>query len=81
MPRTVINLDLQDKIWLDHEARERHVPMTELVRRAVRSYRVREQSRIHPDLQDALKRTSGIWRGGEGLAWQRRRRDEWDRAH
>ena len=79
MPRTVINLDPEDKAWLDHEASARHVPMTELVRRAVRGYRVREQSLEQPNLQEALARTASIWGGGDGLVWQRRHRDEWAR--
>jgi hypothetical protein len=32
MPRTLINLDPEDKAWLDREARKRRLPMTELVR-------------------------------------------------
>lgn len=78
MPRTLINLDPDDKAWLDREARKRHVPMTELARQAIRSYRVHEESRSRPTLQAALARTAGIWRHGDGLAWQRRLREEWD---
>lgn len=79
MPRTIINLDPDDKAWLDRQARDRRVPMTELVRQAIRSYRVREESRGMPDLQAALCQTAGIWRQGDGLAWQARLRREWDR--
>jgi hypothetical protein len=79
MPKTLINLDPDEKNWLDREARRRRVPMTELVRQAVRAYRLREQSRRKPALGDVLARTTGLWRQGEGIAWQRRMRDEWDR--
>lgn len=79
MPRTVISLDIEDKRWLDREARQRHLPMTELVRQAVREYRVRSETLSKPDLQSALSRTSGIWRKGDGLAYQNRLRDEWGR--
>ncbi len=79
MPRTVINLDPDDKAWLESEARKRRVPVTELVRQAIRSYRVREVSRARTALQTALPRTAGIWRHGNALAWQRRLRGEWDR--
>lgn len=78
MPRTLINLDPEDKRWLDREAQARHVPMTELVRQAVRAFRVREESRAIPSLQSALDRTAGIWRSGDGLAYQRRIRGEWN---
>jgi hypothetical protein len=79
MRRTLVNLDSDDKDWLDREARARAVPMAELVRQAVRSYRVREESRRRPTLQAALAETAGIWRHGDGLDWQQRLRGEWDR--
>ncbi|MDN5881514.1 MAG: ribbon-helix-helix protein, CopG family [Nitrosospira sp.] len=78
MARTLINLPAEDKTWLDKEARSRHVPMTELVRQAVHDYRLREQNRAHPNLQVALKETSGIWRRGDAMEYQARLRDEWD---
>lgn len=79
MPRTLINLEDGDKRWLDREARKRHVPMTQMVREAVREYRARSQSLARRDLQGELERTAGIWRGGDGLAHQNRMRKEWDR--
>ncbi|MCC6563126.1 MAG: ribbon-helix-helix protein, CopG family [Xanthomonadales bacterium] len=79
MAKTLINLDPDDKAWLDREAKRQRLPMTELVRRAVQGYRLREQSRRKPSLQTALERTAGLWKQGDGLRWQRRLRDEWDR--
>lgn len=79
MSKTLINLDDNDKAWLDREAQRRRVPMTELVRQAVRSYRLREESQAKPSLALALQRTAGIWRRGEGLSYQQTLRDEWDR--
>ena len=75
MPRTVINLDADQKAWLDQQAALRGVAMTELVRQAVRAFQAREQ--IRPSLQQVLDRTAGIWQGGDGLDYQRRIRDEW----
>ncbi len=79
MPRTVINIDPDDKRWLDREARQQHVPMTELIRRAVRAYRVHAEALSKPDLQAALSNTAGIWQGGNGLEHQNRLRKEWKR--
>ncbi len=75
MTRTVINLEPNQKAWLDRQAALRGVPMTELVRQAVRDFRAREDTR--PSLEHALQRTAGIWRGGDGLDYQRRIRAEW----
>lgn len=77
MARTLINLPEDDKNWLDREARSRRVSMAELVRDAVRKYRVQQESLEHPSLHAALTRTRGIWRQGDGLAWQQRLRDDW----
>ena len=41
MPRTIISLSDEDKSWLDRRSRAERVPMTELVRQAVREYRER----------------------------------------
>ena len=75
MPRTVINLDADQKAWLDQQAALRGVAMTELVRQAVRAFQAREQ--VKPSLQQVLDRTAGIWQGGDGLDYRRRIRDEW----
>lgn len=78
MTKTLINLDPDDKAWLDVEARTRKLPMTELVRRAVHQYRVCEESRSRLDLVATLESTAGIWRHGDGLAYQQRMRREWN---
>ena len=76
MVRTVISLDEEDKRWLDARARETHVSMAEIVRPAVR--RLREESAREARATDELlQQTSGIWKQGDGLAYQRRVRDEW----
>lgn len=78
MIRTVISLDENDKAWLDRQAALLHLPMTEVVREAVRLLRsAREQS--GQDVDDLLSRTSGCWQQGDGLDWQRELRDEWTR--
>ena len=51
--------------------------MTELVRQAVREFRAKEERAARPSMQEILRKTSGIWRGGDGLEYQRRLRDEW----
>ncbi len=78
MIRTVISLDASDKHWLDQQAALQHVPMTEVVRQAVRAMRSgRQQS--GDDFQALLVGTAGIWKQGDGLAWQQNTRDEWSR--
>lgn len=78
MVRTVISLDEADKRWLDREAEQQHVSMTEVVRQAVQALRAsREEHRTEFDT--LLADTAGIWREGDGLRWQEQQRDEWSR--
>ena len=38
-----------------------------------------QQQPATPAQQDLLARTRGLWRHGDGLAWQQRRHAEWER--
>jgi Ribbon-helix-helix protein, copG family len=76
MIRTVISLERRDKEWLDRKARQEHVSMATLIRKAVRRYR--EQRELDsPSMDQLLQETSGSWKLGDGLAYQRRVRGEW----
>jgi len=78
MIRTVISLDEESKRWLDQQARKENVSTAELIRTAVRKYRA-EKKRAALPLNDLLKQTSGIWKAGDGLTYQRRLRKEWQK--
>lgn len=80
MPRTIISIDQEEKTWLDREAKSQKVPMTEIVRRALRCYREHKETETRPDLAQLLKQTQGIWKAGDGLDYQRRLRGEWNDA-
>ena len=76
MTRTVIALEEADKEWLDRRADEEGVPMTELVRRAVKL--LREQTPVaERERAELLRATRGTWKHGDGLAYQERLRAEW----
>ena len=77
MIRTVVSLEDEDKAWLDRKAEENQVSMAEVVRQAVRRYREESDREAQP-LRQLLQATSGIWKGEDGLAYQRRIRREWD---
>ncbi|MEI8313242.1 MAG: CopG family transcriptional regulator [Verrucomicrobiota bacterium] len=76
MVRTIIGLDPEEKRWLDHRAREERVPMAEIVRRAIHQLRA-ETERREPPFDQTLEKTAGIWRKGDGLAYQDKMREEW----
>ena len=78
MIRTIIGLDQESKEWLDRQARQEKVSTAEIIRKAVRKYRDDKKREALP-LTDLLKQTSGIWKGGDGLSYQRRLRKEWQK--
>ena len=73
MIRTLISLEPEDKAWLARQAQEQGVPEAEVVRRALRQFRKQQDD----SFERVLRRTRGIWKQGDGLAYQRRRRREW----
>ena len=73
MIRTIINLDSDEKIWLERTAKSAGVPMTELVREAIRRMRRQEEM----SFEQLLEQTSGLWSEEDGLSYQRRLRQEW----
>jgi len=77
MVRTIVSLDEDDERWLDDEAARQGVPMTEVIRRAVK--RLRSEGERTVDFERLLAATRGIGTGEDGLAVQRRLRDEWER--
>ena len=77
MVRTVISLDEEDKQWLDEKASSEGIPMTEVIRRAVRRMRSKEMAAGAFD--ELLQATSGIGSGEDGLLVQKRLRNEWSR--
>jgi hypothetical protein len=81
MVKTLISLEEKQKKWLDSLAKEKGVPMAYLVREAVAEYMVhgshpRPQK---PDLKELIRRTAGGWKGEDGLKYQLKIRQEWDR--
>jgi hypothetical protein len=76
MPRTIISLSDAEKDWLTRLAEAERVPMTEIVRRALALYR--RQSGERPSFDELLERSRGLWREGDGLAYQQRIRAEWE---
>lgn len=77
MVRTVISLEEGDKRWLDAEAARQGVPMTEVIRRAVKL--MRQERERAGELDALLAATRGIGSGEDDLEVQRRLRDEWER--
>jgi hypothetical protein len=72
----LISLDQDDRAWLEAASAREGKPATELIRRAVKLLRAQTPPGAQP-LADLLRQTRGLWREGDGLAFQERLRGEW----
>jgi hypothetical protein len=73
----VISLDRNDKLWLDEKAKAESITTSEVVRRAIRKLRDEDEK---ANLARLLEATRGSWTEGDGLEYQIRIREEWDRG-
>jgi hypothetical protein len=73
MTRMLISLEENDRRWLEQRSQETGVPMSEVVRQAIRQ----AQENGQKPMKELLASTQGIWRKGDGLRYQRRIRQEW----
>jgi len=78
MQRTIISLEPEERAWLAHRAQVEHVPQTEVVRRALRLYRQKAETREPQPFEELARLTSGIRQGADGLVAQQCLRDEWN---
>lgn len=78
MPKTTIEIEEQEKAWLDQQALAEKVSAAEIVRKALDLYR-HHVAAPYPSLSfdDLLAQTRGLWTAGDGLTYQRRLRTEW----
>lgn len=79
MLRTIVSFEPSEKAWLDEEAKIEHVSMTQVVRKALRLYRLSIESQKQPSFSQILKETAGIYKTIDGLKFQNQLREEWDR--
>ena len=73
MTRMLISLEENDRRWLEQKAQDTGLPMSEVVRRAIRQAQEMEQK----PMKELLAATKGLWRHGDALRYQRRIRKEW----
>jgi len=72
--RTIITIPEKDKAWLEVFSKARGISLAEAIRRGIAGLKQKEERNIY---QKLVEETRGIWRKGEGLAYQERMRSEW----
>ena len=76
--RTILTLDTEDKDWLVSTAKKQDVPMAEVIRRAIHLYRDAETNKPS-GFKRLLTETKGVWTEGDGLKYQEKIRNEWNK--
>ena len=74
--RTIITLPEEDKLWLEKYGDLHQVSMAQAVREGIHRLKEAEFQKTYESL---VNKTSGIWRRGNGLTFQRKLRAEWER--
>ena len=72
--RTIITLSEEDKLWLESYSGVHGVSVAEAIRQGIRRLKDAELQETYRTL---VKNTSGIWKRGDGLTYQRTTRSEW----
>jgi hypothetical protein len=72
--RTIITISDEDKSWLEGYSRASGISMAEAVRRAIKRLKEQERRSVY---QSLIAQTKGIWKQGDGLAYQEKLRSEW----
>jgi hypothetical protein len=73
--RIIITISDEDKLWLDGYAKEHKISVAEAVSQAISLLRQEHRQQTY---QKLVEITCGIWKKGEGLAYQGEMRTEWE---
>jgi len=74
--RTIITISEEDKRWLESYGKARGISLAEAIRKGIKKLRESESRDTYCAMVD---KTKGLWKKGDGLKYQRRLREEWDR--
>jgi hypothetical protein len=75
MTPITINLEPEDRTWLEQKAKQNQTTIAALISQAVKRLRVEETNSASFDL--LLEQTRGIWKGSDALVYQQEIRKEW----
>jgi len=73
--RIIITIPDEDKLWLDGYAKVHKISVAEAIRQGVNQLKQGQRQKTY---QKLVKITCGIWKKGEGLAYQKKARIEWE---
>jgi hypothetical protein len=73
--RTIITISEEDKRWLESYSSLHKVSVAEAIRQGIRKLKEVE---LLENYQSLVNNTTGLWKKGDGLAYQKKIRAEWN---
>jgi hypothetical protein len=73
--RIIISIPDEDKLWLEGYSKIHKISVAEAIRQGIDQLK---KSKRHQTYQKLVDNTSGIWKKGDGLAYQEKMRAEWE---
>lgn len=73
--RTIITLSEEDKRWLESYSNLHNVSVAEAIRQGIRTLKEME---LQENYRGLVQNSSGLWKKGDGLAYQKKIRAEWN---
>ncbi len=74
--RTIITISEEDKKWIESYGKVHGISLAEAIRKGIRKLRESEKRDTYCTMID---KTKGLWKKGDGLKYQQRLREEWNR--
>ena len=73
--RTIITLSEKDKKWLESYSSLHHMSVAEAIRRGIKKLK---EAEYYETYQSLVLNSKGLWKRGDGLAYQKQMRAEWN---
>jgi len=73
--RIIITIPDEDKLWLEGYSKVHQISVAEAIRQGIDQLKKNQR---HQTYQKLVESTSGIWKKGNGLAYQEKMRAEWE---
>lgn len=73
--RIIITIPDEDKLWLEGYSKLHQISMAEAIRQGIDQLKKAKKQQTYRQL---VENTRGIWKKGDGLAYQKKLRAEWE---
>ncbi|OGP69870.1 MAG: hypothetical protein A2Y80_09745 [Deltaproteobacteria bacterium RBG_13_58_19] len=73
--RIIITIQDDDKLWLEGYSKVHKISVAEAIRQGIGQLKKNQR---HQTYQKLVERTCGLWKKGDGLAYQKKMRAEWE---